>query len=77
MRQIVLILIMLLATLLSGCSGDSAEQLFDTAKLEELQDNREHAKKLYQEIIDKYPESDYGKRAEERLAALERTDKGK
>jgi TolA-binding protein len=68
---------MLLATLLSGCSGDSAEQLFDTAKLEELQDNREHAKKLYQEIIDKYPESDYGKRAEERLSALERTDKGK
>ena len=77
MRQIVLILMVIVATVLSGCSGNGAEQLFDTAKLEELQNNREHATKLYQEIIQKYPESDYAKRAKERLSVLGITDKGK
>ena len=77
MRQIVLILMVIIATVLSGCSGNGAEQLFDTAKLEELQNNREHATKLYQEIIQKYPESDYAKRAKERLSVLGITDKGK
>ncbi|MCK4486857.1 MAG: hypothetical protein KAU38_08865 [Desulfobacterales bacterium] len=77
MRQIVLILMVIVATVLSGCSGNGAEQLFDSAKLEELQNNREHATKLYQEIIQKYPESDYAKRAKERLSVLGITDKGK
>ena len=77
MRQLVLILMVIVATALSGCSGSGAEQVFDTAKLEELQNNREHATKLYQEIIQKYPESDYAKRAKERLSALGITDKGK
>jgi len=77
MRQIVLILMVIVAAVLSGCSGNGAEQLFDTAKLEELQNKREHATKLYQEIIQKYPESDYAKRAKERLSVLGKTDKRK
>jgi TolA-binding protein len=77
MRQIVLILMVIVATVLSGCSGNGAEQLFDTAKLEELQDNQEHATKLYQEIIQRYPESEYARRAKERLSALGKTDKRK
>jgi len=77
MKQIILILMIILAMALSGCSGNNAEQLFDTAKLEELQDDREHATKLYQEIIEKYPESEYAKRAKERLSALGKTDKRK
>ena len=77
MKQIILILMIILAMALLGCSGNNAEQLFDTAKLEELQDDREHATKLYQEIIEKYPESEYAKRAKERLSALGKTDKRK
>jgi len=77
MRQIVLILMVIVATVLSGCSGNGAEQLFDTAKLEELQDNQEHATKLYQEIIQRYPESEYARRAKEKLSALGKTDKRK
>jgi len=77
MRQILLILMIIFATVLSGCSGDAAKQLFDTAKLEELQDNQEHATKLYQEIIQRYPESEYARRAKERLSALGKTDKRK
>jgi TolA-binding protein len=62
----------IVATALSGCSGNGAQQIFDTAKLEELQDNHEHAKQLYQEIIDNYPESEYAKRARERLSGLQK-----
>ena len=70
MRRITLILLIILATALSGCSGNGAKELFDTAKLEELQDNHEHARQLYQEIIDNYPESQYANRANERLSEL-------
>ena len=75
MRRFLLVLMIASATVLSGCSGNGAEQLFDTAKLEELQNNREHASRLYQEIIEKYPESEYAKRAKERLSAFMRNKK--
>lgn len=57
---------------LSGCSGDRAEEIFDTAKLEELQKNFPHARQLYQEIIEKYPKSEYAAKAAERLKELEK-----
>ena len=71
MRKIILVLMIALSTALSGCSGNGAEQLFDTAKLEELQNNHEHARKLYQEIIDKYPESEFAEESKERMSALQ------
>ena len=67
MRQIVLVVIIVFVIALSGCSSNSAEELFDTAKLEELQSNPEHASKLYQEIIDKYPDSEFAGKAKERI----------
>ena len=48
------------------------QRLMREAELEELQDNQEHAKKLYQDIITAYPESPYAKEARDRLAALEK-----
>ena len=74
MRQIILVLTIMLATALSGCSGNGGQQLFDTAKLEELQDNHEHARQLYQEIIDHYPETEYARKAKERLSALQESE---
>jgi len=70
MKGIILVLILSLSLVLSGCSGDKAKELFETAKLEELQNAQDHAGKLYQEIVDKYPESEYAQRAKERLSAL-------
>jgi outer membrane protein assembly factor BamD (BamD/ComL family) len=71
MKQILWVLTIILATALSGCSGNNGgQQLFDTAKLEELQDNPEHARQLYQEIIDRYPETECARKAKERLSAL-------
>lgn len=71
MKKMILTATVMLAIMLSGCSGNQAEELFDTAKLEELQHNPEHAGQLYREIIEKYPESDYAEKAKKRLSELE------
>ena len=67
------IFIALLATvMLAGCSsGDKkAAELLDTAGFEEKQNNFEHAAKLYDEILKKYPGSQAAKDAATRLDAL-------
>ena len=68
MRKVVLGALLLAA--LGGCAGDKGKELFDTAQFEEKQNNREHAKQLYQEVVTKYPDSPVAKQAQERLAAL-------
>ncbi len=52
-----------------GCS-DKAEELFETAELEELQNNPTHARKLYREILKDHPRSEYADRARDRLSVL-------
>jgi outer membrane protein assembly factor BamD (BamD/ComL family) len=74
MRQIIRVSTIILVTALSGCTGNGGQQLFDTAKLEELQDNREHARQLYQKIVDQYPETEYARKAQERLSALQKSE---
>ncbi|MCM2358050.1 MAG: hypothetical protein NDI77_07870 [Geobacteraceae bacterium] len=68
MRRIMAIL--LLSFLMAGCAGDKGKELFETAQFEEKQHNLEHAEKLYREIIEKHPGSDYAKMAEKRLAEM-------
>ena len=65
-------LVLVLIILISGCSGGNAKELFETAKFEELQNNKEHATELYEEVIRKYPKSDYALKAQERLSAMGR-----
>ena len=67
-KRVLLFLCVVLA--LTACSGNGAKELFETAELEELQNATDHATKLYQEIVEKYPESEYAKKAQERLSAL-------
>jgi TolA-binding protein len=69
MKRIV-VLGMVLTALLGACSGDKSKELFETAQFEEKQNNQEHARKLYQEIVAKYPNSAAAKQAEERLTVL-------
>lgn len=66
-----LLLVVFLALPLAGC-GDGAEEIFETAQFEEVQNNREHARKLYNRILRDHPDSPFAARARERLAALER-----
>jgi len=70
MKQTILVLMMTLAFAFSGCSEKKAKELFETAQFEDLQKNQKHAKQLYEEIIKKYPKTDYAKKAEERLSAV-------
>jgi TolA-binding protein len=61
---------LLLSLLLSGCSGDKAKELLETAEFEERQMNVPHAKQLYEEVIRLYPSSPQAQTARERLAKL-------
>jgi len=61
---------LLLLLLLSGCSGDKAKDLLETAEFEERQMNVPHAKQLYEEVIRFYPSSTQAQTARERLAKI-------
>ena len=74
MKKWIVIFIMAFAIGFSGCSEKKAEEKYETAEFEELQKNYVHARELYREIIEKYPESEYAKKATERLKALENQD---
>lgn len=72
MHRIPRIMILLLSLTASACSSGekSAERLLETARFEERQFNRDHALKLYEEIIRDYPASRAAKDAEARLNEL-------
>ncbi len=53
-----------------GCWGNNAQEMLDTAKFEELQQNRQHARELYQQILADYPNSAAAHEAAERMRAL-------
>lgn len=60
--------ILLTLVFVAGCSSDKkAAELLETARFEEKQNNREHAVKLYNEIIRKYPDSLAASAAQARL----------
>ena len=63
--------LILLGPTLSGCMGQDAEQLYDTARLEERQNNLPHARELYEQILRDHAYSLYAERARERLEALD------
>jgi len=69
-KQALIMFMLAVVFSISACSGSGGKELFDTAKFEELQNNTQHATELYEEILKKYPKSEYAKKAEERLNAL-------
>lgn len=69
MKWIVVIFFLMLGAA-GGCSGDSPRALFETAQLEEKQNSLDHARQLYREIIEKYPDSEVAAAAGARLHAL-------
>jgi hypothetical protein len=71
MKWIVVILVFT-GLIIAACGNNAAQEIFDTAKLEELQNNPEHALTLYQEIIKKYPSSPLAPQAQERIKALKK-----
>lgn len=66
---------MLLVTALlaaAGCAGEKGKEQLETARFEEKQHNLEHAVKLYEEIVTKYPGTPAAVEAEKRLAELKK-----
>ncbi|MFN8624655.1 MAG: tetratricopeptide repeat protein [Candidatus Binatia bacterium] len=63
---------MLLGALLAtaACHGNSPDELLELARFEERQNNRQHARELYEQIIAKAPNSEAARTAVERLKAL-------
>ena len=51
--------------------GQSPEQLFETAEFEMLQTNYPHATELYQEILEKHPNSEFAESARKRIRELQ------
>ena len=70
MRKYLALVAVMIVLVGSGCAGEKSKELFETAQFEEKQNNREHAEKLYAEIVAKYPTSAVAKQARERLAEL-------
>ena len=74
MKNWLAIFVIVFALTVGGCSDKKAREKYETAQFEELQKNYVHARKLYQEIIKKFPDSEYAKEASQRLKALKNRD---
>jgi len=70
MKRFFAVAAIMLTLFISGCSGNKAAELYDTAQFEERQNNKEHAAKLYEEILKKYPDSEFAKKSGERLSQM-------
>lgn len=70
MRLLPLPRICAVVMLLTGCAGNGAEELYETAQFEEKQNNQAHARELYEQIVARYPDSDTARKAADRLARL-------
>ena len=70
MKNRILILLAVCCLALTACSSNQGKQQLETAQFEEKQNNREHAIKLYEEIVTKYAGSPNAKIAQDRLNAL-------
>lgn len=58
---------------LLACSNKEGQSqaLYETAQFEEQQFNLKHAKQLYEEIIQDYPETSFASKAKTRLKTME------
>jgi outer membrane protein assembly factor BamD (BamD/ComL family) len=70
MKLILLAAMIVLTMALSGCTGQKAAELYETAQFEEKQNNPEHAAELYEEILRKYPDSEFAQKARARLTEI-------
>jgi outer membrane protein assembly factor BamD (BamD/ComL family) len=70
MKRFILTSMMVVILAVSSCSGKRAGEIYETAQFEELQKNYAHARQLYEEILAKYPGSEFAAKASERLKAL-------
>lgn len=67
------VLLLIAGLLCVSCSAEKkAKELYEIAAFEEVQFNTDHAKELYQEIIEKYPDTETARKARQALERLSR-----
>jgi TolA-binding protein len=65
------VLLLVAGLLCFACSAENkAAELFETAAFEEVQFNTDHAKELYQEIIERYPDTETARKARQAMERL-------
>jgi outer membrane protein assembly factor BamD (BamD/ComL family) len=69
-KLLIALLIVCLTAFFAACSDKKAAEIYETAKFEELQNNKEHALQLYERVIVAYPSSEYAVKAKERANEL-------
>lgn len=74
MKKIFYLALLSLQLFLSSC-GDRPKQLFETAEFEMIQTNYPHASQLYQEIIEKHPNSKFVVESRKRLDEIRAKEK--
>lgn len=55
-------------------SDRAAQEVFELAQFEERQGNLDHARRLYGDILARYPETEWARKAQERIAAVPPAD---
>ena len=68
-KRVLFLSIIVFCFIFLGCA-DKAKENFETAQFEELQTNYTHARKLYKNIIENDPESEYANKAKDRLEII-------
>ena len=69
-KSLSMLAVVALAAALTGCPGSAAQDMLETAQLEEVQNNPENARKIYRRIVEQYPNSSQAEEAKARLDAL-------
>ncbi len=65
-------ILLVLIALLWGCPGPEgkSQELYKLAQFEEQQNNLQHAKELYEQILTEYPETSFSTKAKARLKEI-------
>ena len=74
-HKLLIALTLMLSLCLTGCPEssftDMGKSLYETGKMKELENNDEEARALYQEILDKFPDTHYADLAQTRLKVMD------
>lgn len=69
-RSVALMVFLAWIPLACTSSDRAARDVFDLAQFEERQGNLDHARQLYGDILSRYPETEWARKAQERLAEI-------
>ncbi|MEW6683134.1 MAG: hypothetical protein AB1451_09480 [Nitrospirota bacterium] len=70
-RPIAIALLLAVSSVACTSAERAAQEAYELAQFEQKQGNAEHARQLYQEVITKYPDTSWAKKARAGLSELQ------